>query len=381
MRNSLVTSLQSLVLLSVAMLAGRETVVISAPIEAVVITLRPVVQYQSAVVRLADVAEITGGDDLLRNRIAALDLDDALLAGGQAEISSRQIEFRLRLAGIDPRIVEIRGSNVLVTASGRHASTPTGSAAVRSAERQDDASRSYSRLASHSVARSTADEALDESGIVPAVMAAARECLSKQLPWPEENVVIQLAQPLPRKLLEQTVSAGTTCHAEMQTSVTPLGRVTLRVTVTTPGQRLLEVPVQLDVRHIDEVVVTTKPVARGHVFSPADLEIRRRDVTLISGYYTSLDQLVGQKAKRVLPQSQLIRAIDVEPETRTAGPVLVKQRDRVKVSARSGALVATIVGEAQQAGRAGEVIKIKNVDSNSMIYGRVLSATEVEITE
>ncbi len=368
-------------LLAVAMFAGQAAVCVAVPpgtvVESsnrVVITLHAPGRIASPILRVADVAELRGGDEALRQRIAALDLEDAPLAGEQTEITPRQIEFRLRVAGIDSQQVAIHGSAARVATL--RASAGSGSAISHTARPKASA-----LFASHSKLQPGTDAISDDSEIERAVLNAAQKCLSKQLPWPEENVVIQLAQPLPRKLLEQSLSAGTTCIAEMQTSVTPLGRVALRVTVTTHGQRTLEVPVQLDVRHFDEVVVTTKPVARGHVFSPADLEIGWQDVTLLSGYCTSLDQLVGQKAKRVLPESQLIRAVDVEPETRTAGPVLVKQRDRVKVSARSGALVVTIVGEAQQVGRAGEVIKIKNVDSNSVIYGRVLSATEVEITE
>lgn len=213
------------------------------------------------------------------------------------------------------------------------------------------------------------------------MLDAAQKCLSKQLPWPQENVVVQLAQPLPRELRERTFSSAITCSAELRTHGTPLGRVALRVVVQASGQRTLDVPVQLDVRHFEDVVVTTRPVARGQVFSAADLKIGRQDVTFLSGYYTSLDQLVGQQAKRVLPESQLLRAVDFEPVSRVAGPPLVKRRDRVKASARSGVLLVTIVGEAQQDGRVGELIKIKNVDSNTFIYGRVVSATEVEITE
>lgn len=369
------------VLLAVAMFIGRVAECEAAPPNTVVessnrivITLRAPGRIASSILRVADVADLRGGDEAMRQRIAALDLEDATLAGAQTEITPLQIEFRLRVAGIDPQRVAIRGSTARVTTS--PASAGSGLASSQVAE-----PRASALFASHSKLRSATDAASNDSEIERAVLDAAQKCLSKQLPWPDENVVVQLAQPLPRELRERTFSTAITVSAELRTPGTPLGRVALRVTIKAPGQRTLDVPVQLDVRHFEDVVVTTKPVTRGHVFSAADLKIGRQDVTLLSGYCTSLDQLVGQQAKRVFPESQLLRAVDVEPESRVAGPPLVKRRDRVKASARSGVLLVTIVGEAQQDGRVGELIKIKNVDSNTFIYGRVVSATEVEITE
>ena len=369
------------VLLAVAMSIGRVAECEAGPPEnaiessnRVVITLRAPGRIASPILRIADVADLRGGDEAMRQRIAALDLEDAPLAGAQTEVTSRQIEFRLRIAGIDPQLVAIQGSAVRVTTSPASARLGPGSSQVAEP-------RATALFASHSKLRSGADNVSYESEIERAVLDAAQKCLSKQLPWPQEKVVVQLAQPLPRELRERTISTATTCSAEMRTPGTPLGRVALRVLVKASGQRTLDVPVQFDVRHFEDVVMTTRPVARGHVFSAADLTTGRQDVTLLNGYCTSLDQLIGQQAKRVLPESQLLRAVDVEPESRVTGPPLVKRRDRVKASARSGALLVTIVGEAQQDGRMGELIKVKNVDSNSFIYGRVVGANEVEITE
>jgi flagella basal body P-ring formation protein FlgA len=139
----------------------------------------------------------------------------------------------------------------------------------------------------------------------------------------------------------------------------------------------------MDVRHYEEVVVTKKPIDRGHLFTLADFETRRQDVTNVSGYGTSPDQFVGQKAKRVFPESQVIRANDVETPTRSTAllPVVVKRRDRVTAFARSGSLSVTSIWEVQQDGRVGEVIKCKNIQSNKEVCGRVISATEVEATD
>lgn len=375
-------------LLAFALLIGRFDPVQAAPqvetiasANRVVITLHPKQRSSSKLVRVADVADISGGDDLLRKRIAALDLDEAPPTGGKTEISTRQIEFRLRLAGIDPQLVSIRGSNEVVNKAAVRRDSLLASTAVRSGDTQETKSNSYALLASHSVVRPVADSVLEESEVLQAVMAAARKCLVKHLPWPEEKVGIQLAQTLPRELRELSMSVGTTFNADLRTAVTPVGRVALRLTVMSPDQQAREYPVQFDVRRFEDVVVALRPFDRGHVFSSTDLVIARQDVTSMSGYSTSVDQLVGQRAARVLSESQVIRAIDVQPTSGAAGPVLVKYRSRVKLFIRSGALMVTVVGEAQQDGRAGEIIRIKNVDSNHIMSGRVLSATEVEVID
>lgn len=339
---------------------------------AVRMELRPPTRAIADVVRIADVADLSGGDESLRQRIADLDLEDAPQASQSLKVTAPQLEFRLRLAGIDPRLVSIRGSAVSVSGKG---------AAIRSASfsNRPDEPKASTPLPSRSQAEG---QPVAASETEQALLAAVKERLKKQLPWPEENIVVQLAQPLPRELRDESPhSESATYSAELRSSGTPLGRVVARILRKAPGQRTVDVSVSVDVRHFEEVVVATKPLARGHLIAASDLVMGWHDVTQLTGYCTSPEQLVGQKAKRILPAEQIVRAVDVELVARAAEPALVKRRDRVKVIARSGALLVTVVGEAMQDGRAGEVIKVRNVDSNSFLFGRVLSATEVEVPE
>ncbi len=337
----------------------------------IVITLRDPGRIGSSILCVADVADLRGGDETLRRRIGELDLEDTPLAGMQTEITSRQIEFRLRVAGVDPQRVTVRGSVVRVA-------IPQAAMGSRISDRQVVPPSRNALFASRSRVRADIEQELD---IEQTVLTAVRKCLSKQLPWPENNVDIQLAQPLPRELLERTLTAETTCLAELRTAGAPLGRVPVRIVLKAPGQRPLEVPLQLNVRHFEDVVVTTKPLARGHRFLPADLELGRQDVTQLAGYCTSAELLIGQQAKRILPAAQAIRTVDLEPVSRTAEPPLVKRRDRVKATGSSGVLSVTVVGEAMQDGRVGEIIKVRNIDSNTLLQGRVVNANEVQITE
>ena len=51
----------------------------------------------------------------------------------------------------------------------------------------------------------------------------------------------------------------------------------------------------------------------------------------------------------------------------------------IKLTARVGSLRVTAKGEAQQDGRAGEKIRVRNVDSRKEIVGRVVERGLVEV--
>ena len=361
---------QRVLLLAVALPLGSAVVSVAAPpnrdVETsgkVCVTLRPPLRNTFDVLCIADVAELSGGSESLRRRIAILDIEDSPPAGESLKVTAQQIEFRLRLAGIDPQLVTIRGSTV----------SPAGTKTVTAAS-QSSKAQTATFLASHSRTETPAEAE-------PMVLDAAKECLKKQLPWPEESIEVRLTQPLPRELRDAFRSTGTTCAAELRTTGTPLGRVVLRIVFKTSDQRPLDVSVPFDVRHFDDVIVTTKPIAQGQVIVASDLEFGRQDVTQATGFCTSSIALVGQKAKRILPAAHVVRAVDVEPVPRVTAPPLVKRRDRVKIIARGGAFLFEMIGEAQQDGRVGEWINVKNVAWNTVVHGRVLSATEVEVTE
>lgn len=61
------------------------------------------------------------------------------------------------------------------------------------------------------------------------------------------------------------------------------------------------------------------------------------------------------------------------------GAVLVRVRDRVKLLAQIGATHFTAAGEAMQEGRLGDVISVRNVDSNRMVQGRIIGPAMVEV--
>jgi hypothetical protein len=60
-------------------------------------------------------------------------------------------------------------------------------------------------------------------------------------------------------------------------------------------------------------------------------------------------------------------------------PLLVKNRDLVRLRVRIGAFEVTARGEALQDGRAGQSIRVRNVDSNKVVTGRIAGTRVVDV--
>jgi hypothetical protein len=77
--------------------------------------------------------------------------------------------------------------------------------------------------------------------------------------------------------------------------------------------------------------------------------------------------------------SYLQRASAADMEAEAARPILIKGHDMVRLVARIGRMRIMARGEALQEGRLGEVIRVRNVDSDKIVSGRIAEAGMVEV--
>lgn len=355
--------------------------------ERVVISLLPTASSSQMDVSIGEIARVDTSNAALKQLIESLDIAAAPQEGETTVISPKRIEFRLRLAGLDARDVSIRGQQSLV--KGRR--ILTSKIQVRAVEAPAIRSTSHAeftppRSKPISAATPVEDQSLTVLETVEDTIAeVARKAVLAQLPWPEDDVTFQLAQPISKeaRLIEPATITG--CTAQLRGSGSPVGRVSVDVTVNANGQAPTVIPVALDVRHFENVVSTSHPIARGKKIQKEDLYVHRWDVTGATDYCTKPEQLIGRVANRVLPEAQIVRDSDLERSGngQAAGPgslVVVKQRDQVNMIVRAGGMTITTKGEAMQQGRVGETIQLQNMESKAPVRGKVISATEVEIT-
>jgi flagella basal body P-ring formation protein FlgA len=192
------------VTLSLAALALTAGLAAAADPVAVVLEDRPTAR--TAVVTVADVARVTGGDPAIRARVAALDLAELKARDPAVTVSRRAVEYRLRLAGIEPGQVVVVGPDAAVVTVARR---PV-----------------------------TADE----------VVAAARAEVLRQLGAAPETVTVELAQPVAVKLPEVPAGEAVAVAAKPHGRVPATGRVQVDVAVSCAGEKLISFAVVLDVK-------------------------------------------------------------------------------------------------------------------------------------
>lgn len=341
--------------------------------ESVVISLRPTVQIESRVIRLRDVAAVTCSDTRLCERINDLDIEDALSANETISILPKQIEFRLRLAGVDPKRVVIRGGLCQVTA-------------VDEVSDADQTNRTVTKAVAKTAP--SALPVLSASEIAPInngevereIVEVAKAFLQRKLPWSEDSVEIRLDHPVPTSVRNCKLSDGYEFTADLRSPGSVAGRVPVRIVGTAPQKPKIDITILMDVRHFDTVAVASRGLERGHVMTASDIYFDRRDVTELTGYCSDANELIGKKTKRSLRALAPLQMTDIDSTaSRGESGIAVKRREQVRMSAHIGAFVVTAMGEAQQEGRIGDTITLKNLETNAKVQGRITAAGQVEV--
>ncbi|WP_090187014.1 flagellar basal body P-ring formation chaperone FlgA [Pseudomonas arsenicoxydans] len=160
--------------------------------------------------------------------------------------------------------------------------------------------------------------------------------------------------------------------ATLESPATPIGRVTVKVRCDSSSPWTVFVPAQ--VRLFREVVTTTRPLKRAGIVEPEDVMLRERDISLINqGYFTSLDQAIGQKLTRPTVADQVLTLVHLEQAE------VISKGDQVVITARSGTLSVRMPGEALSNGGLREQIRVKNLNSNRVIKAQVIAPGQVEV--
>lgn len=304
-------------------------------------TLRVQLREQATVVgrivTLADLADVRGGTAALRTRAAALDVIE-LVDGQESESVSRQLVIaRLLIAGIGHDSFEISGAD-----------------AVRVEWRPEQ----------------TADER---------VISAVRRGVEERLYVPQEEIVAELAQPLPPALV-QLLNQSPEARVESRFATTPTGgrtRVDIWVTNTAGGTTVAAAVV--DVRFRQLVPVVAESISPRRIITADAVTFTEREVSELQSVLQT-DQVVGKAARRQLSPGEVIVPRDLSEPTAASEPMLIQPRDLVRLTARKGNLVLTVpAAEALQGGRKGEFIRVRNPTSGRIILGRVTGAGEVEV--
>ena len=172
------------------------------------------------------------------------------------------------------------------------------------------------------------------------VTAAARAEVLRPFTNPAEAVAVELAVPVVVKLPDVPADERAVITARPRGRPGATGRVQVDMAVAVGGETLLSFAVHLEVR----------PVGRpGAAVVPAG---------------------------GVVPPVPLVAAGGTQF---ASAELLIRPRQRVEMRVTSGGLTVTATGEAQQAGKLGQIILVQNVDSKKTVSARVTGPGTVEV--
>ena len=146
------------------------------------------------------------------------------------------------------------------------------------------------------------------------------------------------------------------------------------VGVRCPGSKPWNIYLPVYIATMEEVLITSNPMPRGHLIGPADIEVATRDVSgLTQGYITDSADIVGRQLKR-----SVTRGIVLTPAQLQAN-VLITRGQSVTLLVNSGTLNISMAGKALMDGAENQRIRVENTGSGRVVEGLVRSEQLVQV--
>jgi flagella basal body P-ring formation protein FlgA len=299
------------------------------------IALKPTSTVPQSVVRIGQIAEVTGGDETTRQVIERIDIADPPARNRTGVVSRQHVEIRLRLAGFLPAACAVGGAE--------------SSTLVLEPEKSDD----------------------------ERILAVLHKPLAHQLSVEPDDLHVRLAGPL-RQQLPSARQNAVRLEPVFSDNIAP-GRADVKIRVYSDNRLVEVLSVAVDVLVFRRIPVTTTSIPRGATFTNKNVKFERR---AISGrlFDSAASDVFGQVARRSIRQGDVIQTYDIDPRAAAAQSIVVKSRAIVRMSATRGKLkVIVSAGEALQPGKIGDYIRVRNMKSQNIVVGRVIGPSEVEV--
>lgn len=123
-----------------------------------------------------------------------------------------------------------------------------------------------------------------------------------------------------------------------------------------------------------DVIIASKPLARGTILSSTDISYTKKDILQIRDYLTSLPENISEiELTENIAQGQMIlpRSIRVKP--------IVRRGQLADAYHIDGALNISLKVEVMEDGASGQYIKIRNPQTRKELKGKVKNDGSIEI--
>ncbi len=126
-------------------------------------------------------------------------------------------------------------------------------------------------------------------------------------------------------------------------------------------QQISRLPLRIRLARIEQQVVALRPLARGHIVGPRDVELRPVPQSSRStiGATRALDDVIGCEVKGNIDTGQAIA------KNAVARPLLIRRREIVDVVAKTGGITIRRRARAMQDGVKGDLVMLQDLDKQN----------------
>lgn len=205
------------------------------------------------------------------------------------------------------------------------------------------------------------------------ILAAAKEYLLSNLSRSGDEIIIESDRMIQDKVLPASKEDVRLEVTQVETNK-DRGNVQLIVRILTNDKLCMKVPVFFNIRRYENVVTSSNRIDRNDTLTLDNLIMSRMETTKLSRtLFSKIEDLAGKRALRaILPNTP------ITPELVDNSPA-IKKGDLIKVFIHAGNLHVVTKGVAKEDGCVGKIIRVKNIDSNKDLYGKVEDSTTVKI--
>ena len=152
------------------------------------------------------------------------------------------------------------------------------------------------------------------------------------------------------------------------------GRLTLRVSCD-GAEKPWSINIGVQIKAFDQVVVAARPIPKGAKITAAMVHQEEREITMMhSGYFTQTEHVIGAIARFAVSGNRALKPGNILP------PSLVTKGEKVVIHANTGGIKIRASGIALNDGALGELVRVKNSQTERIIEGRVSAAGRVTVS-
>lgn len=319
--------------------------------EPVYVALRSTVTTSHDPILLGDVADVLTRDSSFKQHLARVDVADGPEVGSSVEVTKKQIELRLRLAGLEPDRFRVIGAS---KARVQSATVAQQSTPVEQARLLGPTGTPWDQI--------VLQELVTE--------------LSDLWQVPPDRIRATLLKALP---VSKQIDAASVDSIEVVVSALQKpGNMRPRVSLFANGVLLDVWNVSAEALLVHDVVIVVNTIQQGQIITSADVTVAKRPLRQ-SGQLVELNESLGKTARRALEPGHVIQSHDLVDQ-RVSSQSLIKARDAVRLVVRKGGVVVVLSdGQALQPGNPGDFIRVRNPRSRQVVVGRVTEAGEVSV--